>query len=177
VGTQNIVFTKILLFLQYWWLDLGPTHATLVLGHTKLSFQHFFLLLLWVKVSFVWHKLESSERGPQLKTCLHGIQLKGIFSISDQWGMAQPIVGGTWAAGPVFYKNAEWANQGKQASKQHPPWPLHQVLPLGSSSAWVPVLTSSNDDGLWSGNVSQTNLFLPNILLGHGVLSQNVNPK
>ena len=165
MGTQNIVFTKILLFLQYWWLYLGPTHDTLVLGHTKLSFQHFFLLLLWVKVSFVWHKLESSERGPQLKTCLHGIQLKGIFSISDQWGMAQPIVGGTWAAGPVFYKNAEWASLGEQANKQ---------LPMVTESAPTSRLSFCPDFLQWRTVIwkYKPNKCLPPLVtFCHGVLS------
>ena len=34
---------------------------------------------------------------------------------------------------------------GNKSVNSTSPWPLHQLLPSGSSFAWVPVLTFSND--------------------------------
>jgi hypothetical protein len=45
-----------------------------------------------------------------------------------------------------------------------PPWPLFQFLPPGSCPAFVPVLTSFNDE-LQFANVSQINPFFPILLL------------
>jgi hypothetical protein len=46
-----------------------------------------------------------------------------------------------------------------------PSWPPHQLLPPGSCSAWVPVLTSF-DNKQWSGSISwgTSHVFLPNLL-------------
>ena len=47
----------------------------------------------WLKV--LCNKLESSEENKtQLKKCLYGPQISGIFLISDQYQRVQPIVGG-----------------------------------------------------------------------------------
>lgn len=59
----------------------------------------------------------------------------------------------------------------KQASKQLPPWPLHPLLPPGSSPVWVPALSSLSDEQqCWL--VSHINSFRPNLLFGHGVLPE-----
>jgi len=75
-----------------------------------------------------------------------------------------------WAGGPGFYKTASWASQGKQASKQRPPWPLHHLLPPSSCPVWVPVPTSFGDEQK-CGSVGWINPFIPNLLLGHDVCS------
>ena len=63
------------------------------------------------------------------------------------------------------------ASHRKQASKQHPSMasasaPASRFLPCE-----VLVLTSFDDEHSY-GSISQINPFLPNLLLGHGVLSQ-----
>ena len=80
------------------------------------------------------------------------------------------------AGGPGFCKKAGWVCYEEQASKQHPPWPLHELLPPGSSPIWVPDLTSFNAEE-YCGSVSQINSFLPNLHLGHAVSSHNRNSK
>ena len=68
-----------------------------------------------------WHKLKSSERKvPQLRKCLHKVQLWGIFSNSDQWGRAQPMVSGTIPWPVVLGSSKDASHMVKQASKQHP---------------------------------------------------------
>jgi hypothetical protein len=52
------------------------------------------------------------------------------------------------AGNPGFYKKASWTSQGKQASKQHPPCPLHQLLPPSSCLwefwSWLPLVMNNN---------------------------------
>ena len=36
--------------------------------------------------------------------------------------------------------------QAEQANKQHPPWPLHQLLPPSSQPVYISVLTSFGDE-------------------------------
>jgi hypothetical protein len=70
-----------------------------------------------------------------------------IFEISDQCGKGPAHCEWChpWVGGPGFYKKAGWANQGKQASKQH------RSMASASASAtrflpWVPVLISFSDE-------------------------------
>jgi hypothetical protein len=58
-------------------------------------------------------------------------------------------------------KQAEQAMRSKPVSST-PPWPLHQLLPLGSSSAWVRVLTSFSDQH-WPESITQLDPFLPSL--------------
>jgi hypothetical protein len=85
-----------------------------------------------------------------------------------QWGWCHP-----WAGSLGFYKRAGWASQGKQASKEHPS--MVSASAPASWPAWVPVLTSFGDEQ-HCGSVSWINPFLPNLILGHDVLSRNRNP-
>jgi hypothetical protein len=96
----------------------------------------------------------------------------GAFS---QWSSGEAPCGWNhpWAGSLGFYKRAGWASQGKQASKEHPSMASASVP--ASWPAWVPVLTSLSDEQQ-RGNVSWINPFLPNLLLGHNVLSRNRNP-
>jgi hypothetical protein len=71
-----------------------------------------------------------------------------------------------WDGSLGFYKRASWANQGKQASKEHPP--MASASAPVSWLAWVPVLTSFGDEQQ-CGSVSWINPFLPNLLPGHDV--------
>ena len=76
------------------------------------------------------------------------------------------------AGSPGFYKKASWASQGKQDCNI-PPWSLHQLLlpDLLEFQSWLPLVMNSNvENGSW------INPFLPNLLLGHGVLSSSRNP-
>lgn len=72
-------------------------------------------------------------------------------------------------------KQVGHATESKQATKcmyvhvhtqthKHTPWPLHQLMLLGSCLAWVPVLTSFSDKQ-WYGSLTQINPFLPRLLL------------
>jgi hypothetical protein len=123
---------------------------------------------VWDSFISIWPKLwPSKRREPQLRKCPHKSQLweslEGIFLISDWWGRGYDGWCHPWAGGPGFYRKAGRANHGEQASKQHPPWPLHKLLPPGSCHVWVLVLTSFNEE-LWCGSVSQINPFLPKML-------------
>ena len=101
----------------------------------------------WFGVS-TWHKLESSERKePQLRKCFFEIQLWGIFSISDQWRRAQPVVSGAIPGLVVLgsiRRQVEQATWSKAVSSTSP-WLLHQLLPPGS----FPVLISWPDSLQW----------------------------
>jgi hypothetical protein len=90
----------------------------------------------------------------------------GIFSISDQGGRARCGRDHPWAGSLEFYQRAGWASQSKQASKNIPPWLLHQLLL--SDLLELLVLTSFGDEQQY-GSVSRINPFLPNLLLGHDV--------
>ena len=66
-------------------------------------------------------------------------------------------------------KQTEQARGSKPVSST-PLWPLHQLLP-----PVLPCLSSYPDffgDEQQCGSVSQINLFLPNLLFGHGVSSE-----
>lgn len=116
----------------------------------KLTMGQLYWLVLGVDL------IQVNERSePQLRKCFHEIQLEGIFSVIKVGGPSPwwvlPSLG--WCL--EFFKKAGWGSHGKQANKQYPPWPLHQLLPPSFSPAWAPALTSSND-GLASGSVKQT---------------------
>jgi hypothetical protein len=82
----------------------------------------------------------------------------------------RPLMGGTISGLVVLGSIRE---QTEQASEEH------SSMASASSSApwpaWVAVLTSFSDEQQ-CGNVSWINPFLPNLLLGHDVLSRNRNP-
>jgi hypothetical protein len=61
-----------------------------------------------------------------------------------------------WAGSLGFYKRAGWANQGKQASKEHP------SMASASAPAWVPVLTSFGDEQK-HGSVKLNKFFPPQL--------------
>ena len=79
-----------------------------------------------------------------------------------------------WAGRLGFYKKANRASQGKQASKQYPS--MASASAPASWPAWVPVLTSLVMNSIQYGSVSRINPFLPNLLLGHDVLCRDRNP-
>lgn len=60
---------------------------------------------------------------------LHKIQLLGIFSISDQGGRAQPIVGGAIRVLVVLGSISKQANKPVCST---PLWSPHQLLPPSS---------------------------------------------
>ena len=64
---------------------------------------------------------------------------------------------------------------GRKLVNSTPPWPLSQLLPPGSCSVWVPVLTFLADKQRY-GNVSQINPFLSNLHFGLGVSLQQEKP-
>jgi hypothetical protein len=71
-----------------------------------------------------------------------------IFSISDPWGMSQPIVGGAIPRLVVLgsiRKYAEQAMRSKPVSST-PLWPLRWLLPPGSCPVSVPLLVSFSDE-------------------------------
>ena len=120
----------------------------------------------WFCVS-TWHELELSQRKElQLGKYLHEIQLRGIFSISDQVGRSPCGWCHLWAGSLEFYKKAGWASQGKQASKEQPSMASESAP--ASWPTWVPVLTSFGYEQQY-GSISWVNTFLPNLLLGHDV--------
>ena len=123
--------------------------------------------LYWLVLCVNLTQLELWQRKElQLGKCLHEVQLWGIFSISDQVGRAPCGWDHLWAGHLGFYKRVCWANQGKQASKEHPSMAFASAPAFWP--AWVPVLTSFGDEQRY-GSVSRINPFLPNLLLGHDV--------
>ena len=115
------------------------------------------------------HRLEPfGKRGPQLSKYLHQIGLRtkmwafscsttDVGEPSSLWAVP------SWAGGPRFCKKAGWASHKEKVIEQQPPWPLHQPLPPGSCPAWVPVLTSFNDEQC-CGSISLINPFYANLL-------------
>ena len=89
-----------------------------------------------------WHKLELShtKRRYSLKESMkYNSKAFSELVISCVW--CQP-----WGGSTGFYKNASWASQGKQSSKRHPLWPLHQLLlpDLCELQSWLPLVMNSN---------------------------------
>jgi hypothetical protein len=162
--------------------DMKHTHRYIYMhAQTILVFPFFFFNLgrgpSWFSVS-TWHNLESSERKkPQLRECLHEIQLKAIFSISDQWERAQPTVNGAKPWLMVLGSIRKRAEQvrGSKPVRSTPPWPLHQFLLPGSFPVWNLILTSFKKWTAISKNKPK-NPFLSNLFFGHGVSSQPQKP-
>ena len=105
-----------------------------------------------------WHKLELSRREHKLRKYLK-ILLRDLFLISDWWGRTQPIVGGAIPGSWVLSES----RLSKPWRESLPQWPLHQLMSPTSYPAWVPFLTSF-DDEVWCESVSWTNPFLPKFL-------------
>ena len=85
--------------------------------------------MYWLVLCVNLTQLELSQRKElQLGKRLHGIQLWGIFSISDQGG--GPLVGGAISGLVVLGSIREQAEQarGSKPVRNIPPWPLHQLL-------------------------------------------------
>jgi hypothetical protein len=93
-----------------------------------------------------WHELKLSERREtQLRKCLYRIQPQGIFLISDWWGRAQPFVGDAISGLVVLVVLVLEESRLSKPISSVSLWSLHQLLPPGSCSVWVPALTSLSD--------------------------------
>jgi len=62
------------------------------------------------------------------------IEIANINNLRMERRKVQPTVGDVISGLVILGSKAKQAEltMGKQASKQHPPWPLHQLLPPGS---------------------------------------------
>jgi hypothetical protein len=84
-----------------------------------------------------------------------------------------PTVGGTSPGMVVLGSIRKQAEEQARGSK--PVSNMASASAPASCPAWVPVLTSFGDEQQ-CGSISWINPFLPNLLLGHDVLSRNRNP-
>jgi hypothetical protein len=100
--------------------------------------------LSWLVLCVNFIQLELLQRKePPLRKCLHGIQIYGIFfQLVIKGGRAHCGWCHPWAGSPGFYKKASWVSHGKQASKEYPQQPLHQLLPPSSRFVQVSILSS-----------------------------------
>ena len=110
-----------------------------------------------------WHRLQSFwKKIPQLRKCPHQTalwaSLWGIFFIDEMWigpsfmGRETP----EWVIPGAIIKQAEQAIRTKPVSTT-PPWPLHQLLLLGSCPDLFSVIN-------WCGNTIEISPFFLELL-------------
>jgi hypothetical protein len=127
----------------------------------QVLFTYFWGRKCWL---LTWPKLESSEK---TRTSVEEMPPRNPFSqLVTIWELGEASLGGNIPRMVVLGsrgKQAEQAMRSKPVSST-PPWALHQLLP------WLPPMMD------WSGSVSQINLFLLNLIFGHGVSSHQEKP-
>ena len=84
-----------------------------------------------------------------------------MFKISDWWGRAQSIVGGTipWLNFPEYYKKVTELAIVSNPISSTPPWLLLWFLPPGSYPISDPVLTSFDNEQVHGSKIKMNHFF------------------